>query len=331
LEDGIHPKVHKSSTWLKAPNGKASKLTPAQWVTVRTRRFKEWFGDWEVALAKEKIQRLLSSDKDTSGGKKREAIGKVSQRLAADINRLAGIDTSNFDLLVDKSDINHALNRHSNAKIEASRNQIPITESDLLLLPEILNDYDSIEYKGKDKIGRDTFALTKQVNGHYIIHEAVLTGKKVLLFNHFIKRSGASSCLKALLQRPKRLLRPSKVTTFIGRSKFPKSLTKTGSRWWCIMVAPTILPCLTNGFGLPTRATRGTTEQGFIFRPRRGRHRGTAMRFTPFFCRSKIYGKALKTSLGNCSRWRVRRVGEPPVRRSPTPRQTFTLNFITLP
>ena len=34
-------------TWLKAPNGNPSELTPEQWVTVRTAAFKKWFGDWE--------------------------------------------------------------------------------------------------------------------------------------------------------------------------------------------------------------------------------------------------------------------------------------------
>lgn len=35
-------------TWLKAPNGKDTELSPLQWVMVRTREFKEWFGhDWE--------------------------------------------------------------------------------------------------------------------------------------------------------------------------------------------------------------------------------------------------------------------------------------------
>ena len=33
--------------WLKAPNGKDTNLTPEQWVTVRTKRFKDWFGDWQ--------------------------------------------------------------------------------------------------------------------------------------------------------------------------------------------------------------------------------------------------------------------------------------------
>ncbi|MCO5332839.1 MAG: N-6 DNA methylase [Pyrinomonadaceae bacterium] len=35
-------------TWLKAPNGDTSKLTPHQWIDSRTTRFKRWFGDWEL-------------------------------------------------------------------------------------------------------------------------------------------------------------------------------------------------------------------------------------------------------------------------------------------
>ena len=33
--------------WLKAPNGKDSKLDEKQWCQVRTQDFKNWFGDWE--------------------------------------------------------------------------------------------------------------------------------------------------------------------------------------------------------------------------------------------------------------------------------------------
>lgn len=36
-----------NDTYLKAPNGKDTNLTPEQWVTVRTKAFKRWFGDWE--------------------------------------------------------------------------------------------------------------------------------------------------------------------------------------------------------------------------------------------------------------------------------------------
>lgn len=32
---------------MKAPNGKKSNLTERQWIQVRTKAFKDWFGDWE--------------------------------------------------------------------------------------------------------------------------------------------------------------------------------------------------------------------------------------------------------------------------------------------
>lgn len=40
--------INDSKKWRKAPNGKRSKLTEKQWVQVRTKEFKDWFGDWEA-------------------------------------------------------------------------------------------------------------------------------------------------------------------------------------------------------------------------------------------------------------------------------------------
>lgn len=37
----------KKGTLFKAPNGKKSNLSPMQWIMVRTKNFKDWFGDWE--------------------------------------------------------------------------------------------------------------------------------------------------------------------------------------------------------------------------------------------------------------------------------------------
>ena len=41
---------------MKAPNGKGTNLSPEQWVTVRTKAFKEWFGDWKKAFRVAKLQ-----------------------------------------------------------------------------------------------------------------------------------------------------------------------------------------------------------------------------------------------------------------------------------
>lgn len=45
--DVIAAQAIVNGNYLKAPNGKDTKLTPEQWALVRTQNFKEWFGDWE--------------------------------------------------------------------------------------------------------------------------------------------------------------------------------------------------------------------------------------------------------------------------------------------
>lgn len=46
-EQQIIDDAQRNGTYLKAPNGKPTNLTPKQWVQVRTKAFKHWFGDWE--------------------------------------------------------------------------------------------------------------------------------------------------------------------------------------------------------------------------------------------------------------------------------------------
>lgn len=43
----IKDKAIANGTFMKAPNGKPTNLTERQWLQVRTRAFKDWFGDWE--------------------------------------------------------------------------------------------------------------------------------------------------------------------------------------------------------------------------------------------------------------------------------------------
>ena len=45
--DNIKAKAIKDGTFMKAPNGKPTNLNEQQWLQVRTKAFKNWFGDWE--------------------------------------------------------------------------------------------------------------------------------------------------------------------------------------------------------------------------------------------------------------------------------------------
>ena len=46
--DEVRSRAIEDGTWMKAPNGENSNLSERDWVTVRTKAFKDWFGDWET-------------------------------------------------------------------------------------------------------------------------------------------------------------------------------------------------------------------------------------------------------------------------------------------
>jgi hypothetical protein len=144
-----------------------------------------------ISEAKKKIMHVLTEDKDTST-RKHEILFEVSPQVALRIKNATGIDVSGFKHSIDKSEMNHAKNRHSDAKVEQSRGQVPITNADFLMLPEILENPDSIRSIGKDKIGRETIVFEKLVEQNNIItYEAVLTGKKELAFQTLFKKSAS--------------------------------------------------------------------------------------------------------------------------------------------
>ena len=44
--NAVYKQYAGTDAWLKAPNGKPTKLTKHQWLAVRTPNFINWFGDW---------------------------------------------------------------------------------------------------------------------------------------------------------------------------------------------------------------------------------------------------------------------------------------------
>lgn len=45
--DSLKKELKDTDGYMKAPNGKKTLLTERQWLAVRTKAFKNWFGDWE--------------------------------------------------------------------------------------------------------------------------------------------------------------------------------------------------------------------------------------------------------------------------------------------
>ena len=69
-EQSIIDRAKADGTYMKAPNGALTNLTERQWVQVRTRAFKQWFGDWEKAARIDKLRKsdpVVVSDNDYQG------------------------------------------------------------------------------------------------------------------------------------------------------------------------------------------------------------------------------------------------------------------------
>ena len=141
-----------------------------------------------IQEAKESIQQILDADRDTST-RKHEKLFKVNKGVAKRIFELTGVDVSGYRHSIDKSEVNHAKNRHSSRKIEESRGQIPITNEDFLLIPEVVDSPNRLCCIGKDDLGRSTIVFEKAGGGGtMVVYAAVLTGKKEIAFQTLFKK-----------------------------------------------------------------------------------------------------------------------------------------------
>ena len=61
------------------------------------------------------------------------------------------------------SDVRHIKNHHG--QNEDRRGQIDVIPADLALIPVVLNEYDTIEHMGEDKLGNKKFLFRKKIEG----------------------------------------------------------------------------------------------------------------------------------------------------------------------
>ena len=101
----IKANAERKGTYLKAPNGADTKLTPRQWLQVRTQAFKEWFGDWELGFVK-KFLFESSPVAELSGNEFAKVNGKtLTEQVAEYFNSIGGVAFSPLygDVILDKS------------------------------------------------------------------------------------------------------------------------------------------------------------------------------------------------------------------------------------
>jgi hypothetical protein len=66
-------------------------------------------------------------------------------------------------IFITDSDARHIKKHHG--QNENKRGQVDITPLDFALIPAVLNEYDTAEHTGQDKVGNKKLLFTKKVNG----------------------------------------------------------------------------------------------------------------------------------------------------------------------
>lgn len=118
-EQEIIAKAKANGTYLKAPNGKPTNLTPRQWVQVRTKSFKRWFGDWELAAKIVKNVFISSSIKDRKEALQALANLKEKQRsLNADGGEYFICNDTGDKIYVSTSDAKHTMGFRNDDQIK---------------------------------------------------------------------------------------------------------------------------------------------------------------------------------------------------------------------
>lgn len=161
-EKQIIDNANANGTYMKAPNGKKSNLNAKQWVQVRTQAFKNWFGDWELANL---YNRALTAwnDKDSKG----KVIFGLSDRAKQRFNELLGTDIK--QLVITDDAIRHIKKKHSNK--EELRGQKNMTPEDVVVIPYLINNFDTMELNPKenDNKGNRAIEIRKRINGVSVI------------------------------------------------------------------------------------------------------------------------------------------------------------------
>ncbi len=126
------------------------------------------------------FKKFIQNALNNRGEFKRAYLGKVTD-IAAQKAQNAGMDISNYTVMVSSDDIVHTFKRHGDAQSEAKHGQIAVTPDSLSLLTEVISKPDSVEMDSHtDGRGRPVLLFRKYIDGNYVAVEAVSDSRKTI-------------------------------------------------------------------------------------------------------------------------------------------------------
>lgn len=104
----------------------------------------------------------------------------VGTEEATKIKKDTGLDVGKYRHVINTRGIRHIHKHHGNPVTEAKRDQIAVTDGDIVLIPDIVANHDDIQH-GVTKQGEDAIVYKKRLNGaDYYYVEAVAKKTRLL-------------------------------------------------------------------------------------------------------------------------------------------------------
>ncbi|MDD6007606.1 MAG: LPD5 domain-containing protein, partial [Bacteroidales bacterium] len=161
-EREIIDKAKADGTYMKAPNGKPTKLTEKQWVQVRTKAFKKWFGDWELAA---KVLNVVPGVKEHGFKNFDEARQWAKEHI---VRILTNAETGGKgEIRISNNAVSKFLSESAVAKSESKDVHLSV----LKVLPDVIRESVDAEQHPDFKKGNDgNRSVDNGVNEHVTIH-----------------------------------------------------------------------------------------------------------------------------------------------------------------
>lgn len=94
-----------------------------------------------------------------------------------------------YSHVIDGFAVRHTLKTHGDARGEAARGQLPVTEADFQYIPEVVRQYDTVFNAGKNGVGRDVIRYEKNIGDDTVfVVEEVRSKRNQLAFQTMWKR-----------------------------------------------------------------------------------------------------------------------------------------------
>lgn len=146
-----------------------------------------------LSRARDELGKLATMAVQPGNANRTVNLGPVSEGQIDLLVREGIPVTAGFTHSVDMFAVRHALNRHSDAKVEAKQGQLPLGDADVAAIPQVIASADALLLGAKTPRGQDIVGSLKRLpDGTVLYLEEVRSGRKTLAMTSMRKYPGTT-------------------------------------------------------------------------------------------------------------------------------------------